>query len=251
MAAKLHYNMRDLGVPTATSQAAGYSVLNLAESPVDKPWRSTTNALQNIDIDLGSAVAVTAVGVQMTNAPSFTVLADTFTPPTTNRGTLTPYADNAGRRKGGLAFTATVRYIRLQIPATSVVADDDDTVQTYYTVGALYVFGSTLMLPRDPSYAASVKVNTPQQRVDLPNGQALAVVTGPNVSEISLPFSVRSSHDIERAGRLARLGPCWLDLDIASERWRQWPVRSVEDNFTRRIARVNAEAVELAFREMA
>jgi hypothetical protein len=252
MPSRLHHNIRDLSSISATSAAANYPATNLRETSVDRPWRSTTNALQNIDIDLANSLAVTAIGVQMTNAPTVTVFADTFTVPTTSRGVITPVTDNNGRRKGSLAFSATVRYIRLQIPATSVVADDDGTVQAYYTIGSVYVFANTLTLPRDPLYGqSSTELLTPQTSVDLANGQNVTSNNGAPVTVINLGFSARAQDDVERARRLARLGPAWLDLDIASERWRQWPVRSVVERVTRSIARVNGERVELPFRELA
>jgi hypothetical protein len=253
MPAKLHHTLRNLASVTATSAAVSYPATNIKESPVDKPWRSTTNALQNVDIDLGSSLAVTAIAVQGTNAPSITVLADAaINPPTTNRGTLALAQDPVARRKGILEVAATVRYIRLQIPATSVVADDDGTVQAYYWIGAVYVFGATLNLPRDPLYGSSaLEAVYPQTSVDLANGQNVTSNDGAPYAEPTLAFSVRSDQDIERAARLARLGVCWLDLGIASERARQWPVRHVQPRLVRRVTRVNGEQVELKLREIA
>lgn len=253
MPAKLHFRNANLGSVVATSAAAGYAATNVREAPVDKPWRSTSNALQNLDLDLGSARNVVAVAVQGTNAPQFTVLADPVTnPPTTSRGTLTLAQDNNGRRKGVLEFAASVRYIRLQMPATSVVADDDGTVQPYYWVGSVYVFEATLNLPRDPNYGQStVQHLRPQTSIDLDNGQNVTSSDGAPVSLLQLGFSGRSDQDIERAARLARLGICWLDLGIASERWRQWPVREVSETADRRITRLNGEQVDLRFREIA
>jgi hypothetical protein len=252
MPAKLHHTLRNLASVTATSAAANYAATNVRESPVDKPWRSTSNALQNLDIDLGGSFAVVAVAVQGTNAPSFTVLADGSNPPTTARGTLTLATDNTGRRKGILEFAATVRYIRLQIPATSVVADDNGTVQSYYEVGAVYVFGATLNLPRDPIYgSSSMEAVFPQTSVDLANGQNVTSNDGAPYVEPTLGFSTRSDQDVEKAARLARLGVCWLDLGITSERHRQWPVRHVLPRLVRRVTRVNGEQVELKLREIA
>lgn len=253
MPVKLHYRPLNLGSVTATSAASGYAAANVRESMVDKPWRSTSNALQNLDIDLGSSRSVVAVCVQGTNAPSLTVFADpTPNPPTTNRGTLTLSQDNNARRKGILEFAASVRYIRLQMPATSVVADDDGTVQNYYWIGAVYVFEATLTLPRDPLYGQStIQHLRPQTSIDLDNGQNVTSNDGAPISLIQLGFSGRSDQDIERAARLARLGICWLDLGIASERWRQWPVRETSETADRRITRINGEQVELRFREIA
>ncbi len=139
-----------------------------------------------------------------------------------------------------------------QIPASGVVAEDDGTVPGYYTVGSVYVFGSTLTLPRDPLYGQSnLELLTPQTSIDLSNGQNVTSTNGAAVTQITLGFSARAQDDVERARRLARIGPAWLDLDIASERWRQWPVRSVAERVTRSVARINAERVELPFRELA
>lgn len=253
MPARLHHGIRNLFSIVATSAAVDYPVIHVREQSVDRPWRSTTNALQNIDIELDGSQAVTAVAVQMTNAPTLTVFADPATsPPTTNRGTITTASDNNARRKGVLTFSASVRSIRLQIPAASVVANDDGTVAPYYTIGTVYVFANTLTLPRDPLYGqSSIEHLTPQTSIDLPNGQNVTSNNGAAVSLITLGFSARAQDDVERARRLARLGPAWLDLDIASERWRQWPVRSVAERATRSIARINAERVDLPFRELA
>ncbi len=60
MPARLHYGIQNLLSITSTSAAVGYPALNIRETPVDRPWRSTTNALQNIDIDLGASVPTTA-----------------------------------------------------------------------------------------------------------------------------------------------------------------------------------------------
>jgi hypothetical protein len=252
MPAKIHHTQRNPTAITATSADANFPAINLRETPVDRQWRATGVVLQNIDIDLGASVAVTAVCVQHTNAPSFTVLADAaINPPTTNRGTLTPAADNAGRRKGVLEFSATVRYIRLQIPASLAVAEDNGVAVGYYYIGAVYVFGATLSLPRDPLYGSGVESISPQDSVEMANGQIVTVATGPTYAQLRMLFSPQASQDVERARRLARLAPCWLDLDIASERWRQWPVRSPEPRMNRDIARPRAERVELSFRELA
>ena len=251
MPAKVHHTQRIPTTFSATSFTAGFPASNLGDSLIDRPWRSSGTALQNIDIDLGASVTVTAVCVQHTNAPSMTVLADNGTPATVPRGTLTPVQDHTGRRRGALEFSASVRYIRLQIPAASVVAEDNGVALGYYYIGAVYVFGATLALPRDPLYGSRIEQVVPQDLIELPNGQAIAVGAGAAYSQVSLQFSAQAGQDIERARRLARLAPCWLDLDIASERWRQWPVRSPAGSVSRDIARPRAERIDLPFREIA
>lgn len=252
MPAKLHHTLRNPTNITTTSADPNFPALNLRETPIDRQWRATGVVLQNVDIDLGSSVAVTAVCVQHTNAPSFTVLADAaISPPTTNRGTLSLAADHAGRRKGVLEFSATVRYIRLQIPASAAVAEDNGVALGYYYIGSIYVFGATLALPRDPLYGSRIEQVSPQDSTDLPNGQTVTVALGPTYAQLAMQFSAQAGQDVERARRLARLGPCWLDLDIASERWRQWPVRSPDPRVSRDIARPRAERIDLPFREIA
>jgi hypothetical protein len=255
MPARLYHNQRFIASNiAATSAAASYPAIHMRLLSTERAWRSTSNALQNIDIDLNSSVPVTGVCVQGTNAPSFTVFGDAaITPATTNRGTITPVADGNGRRKGSINLGGlSLRYLRLQIPAAGVVADDDGTVQSYYTIGAVYVFGSTLNLPRDPIYGqSSIQHVTPQTSVNLANGQNVTSNDGAPYSNIAVGFGVRADQDIERARRMARLGACWLDLDIASERWRQWPVRSVTEQADRRLTRINGEQVDLQFRELA
>lgn len=252
MPAKVHHTLRTLPTISATSADGNFPVANLRELQVDRQWRSVGVALQNIDIDLGTSQAVTAVAVQHSNAPSLTVFADAgITPPTSNRGTITPAADHAGRRKGVVEFSASVRYIRLQIPASSAVAEDNGVALGYYYIGTVYVFGATLALPRDPLYGSRLEHMSPQDSTELPNGQVVTVSLGPTVAQVNLQFSAQAGQDIERARRLARLAPCWLDLDIASERWRQWPVRSPAGSVSRDIARPRAERIDLPFREIA
>ena len=251
MTARIHYNQRSPTAVAATSSDGNFPVANINTTPVDRQWRSTSTVLQNIDIDLGSSLPITAVCVQHTNAPAFTVLADNSNPPTTARGTLTTYADNGGRRKGKLEFSATVRYIRLQVAASVAVAEENGTALGYYYIGAAYVFANTLNLPRDPSYGSPINHNAAQETIELPNGQAIAVALGPVYSTMELGFTVGSSADIERVRRLAALAPVWLDLDVASERWRQWPVRCTADRVTRNVARINGERVEIPLREIA
>jgi hypothetical protein len=252
MPAKIHHTVRNPTAITASSADPNFPALNLRETPIDRQWRATGVALQNVDIDLGSSVAVAAVAVQHTNAPTLTVFADAaINPPTTNRGTITPATDHTGRRKGILEFSATVRYIRLQIPASSAVAEENGVALGYYYIGSIYVFGATLALPRDPLYGSRLEHVSPQDSTDMPNGQVVTVAIGPTFTQINLQFSAQAGQDVERARRLARLAPCWLDLDIASERWRQWPVRSPEPRVSRDIARPRAERIDLPFREIA
>lgn len=247
MTAQLLHTVRTPTTATASTAAANYAATNALRTAVLREWRSTTTGASWLQIDLGASLAVSGIGISAFNCTSCTVLADNSATPTTNRGTLTTGVDRQGRRKGSLAFSATVRYIRLNITGGSPT-----DAAAYWRAGAAYAFASLLALPRDPLYGgSSIDWGTPQQRNDLPNGRAEAWSTGASRADLALQFAGKETDDIEELQRRARAGACWFDYGIAADRGLQFPVVHCEEVITSRFEKFNRRVLDLRLRELA
>ena len=245
MTAKLHHTLRIATSASATTANADYPAANVLTPRIRRPWRSTSIvAEQNLILDLGASVAITAVALQDVNFASCEVLADNSATPTTSRGTLTTYAGKNGRRRGSLAVAQTVRYVRFKIAAGTPTDS-----AAYFNVGYVPVFTATLTLPRDPSYGADVENVEPQTTFDLVNDQGQPLKRGPDHDEIRLPFVATPAQDVEEARRRARAALCWLDLGDATQAWLQWPVRAFAARQGRRLERFNRDTLSIAFSE--
>lgn len=247
MSALLLHTARTPTTATASSAAANYAALNVLQSPVLREWRSTTTGASWLQVDLGASLAVQGVAISLFNCASCTLLADNTATPTTSRGTLTTGIDRQGRRKGSLAFSAAVRYIRFNITGGSPT-----DAAAFWRAGAVYVFAANLALPRDPLYGGtSIDWVTPQQRVDLPNGRAETWSTGASFAELALQFAGKESDDTEELQRRARAGACWFDYGIASDRGLQFPVVHCEPTTTARFEKFNRRTLDVRLRELA
>lgn len=247
MTAQLLHTARTPTAATASTAAANYPASNALLPPVLREWRSTTTGASWLQLDLGASLAVTGVAVSAANFASCTVLADNAATPTTNRGTLTTGLDKNDRRKGSLAFSATVRYIRFNISGGSPTDS-----AAFWRVGAAYGFAGLLALPVDPLYGgSSVDAVLPQHRNDLPNGAVETWSLGAARAELSLQFSARETDDIEALVRYARAGVCWFDFGIAADRGMQYPVRHHEPIATVRLERYNRRLADVRLREAA
>ncbi len=244
MANRLYHTMLAATVSAQSSQAAGYAASNVIGTPVDAQWRTTAaGGGEFVTIDLGSSKAVAAVAVNGVNWTGATVKADNSTTPTTVRGTLNTYADNQSRRKGSLEFGATVRYIRIELPASNT-----DGAAYFYT-GLLAAFATAIDLPREALFGMALDHNTPQLSVPLPNGRKVTAEMGAPQTIITARFAPRAADDIEALKRYARAGTVWLNLNLTGQEHRQWPVRHHEPASRRSIERYNREPVELRLEE--
>lgn len=118
MTAILHTGTRTLAALTATSAESAYPVSNLQSPAIRKPWRSTSTATQNIDIDLGSAVANPIICLQGCNASSITVSYGTASYTTVSLGALATAQDRHGTRRLSVSIPASARYVRLVFGGT-------------------------------------------------------------------------------------------------------------------------------------
>lgn len=188
MSATLYYTALVPSAVTPTTEAAGYDADNVLTTSVARPWRSTTTAgTTTLIIDLGSSKAVAAIALNHVNLASMVVKADNSATPSTVRGTLTTAEDGQGRRKGMLAFSATVRYIMLEFTGTPADA------AAFWTVGSAYVFAASAALPVDPLYGSDVQYEYPQSVQSLPNGRDIRIDRGVSRAVWRLRFNARAA----------------------------------------------------------
>lgn len=241
----LLYNPLVPATATASTEAAGYPATNALDSQILKPWKGTANSFDYLQIDLGSSKAVTGVTITGANMPFVFVYADNSATPTTSRGTLTMAADDQGRYKGSLQFSATVRYIRFSISPNATLDGAPGWI-----IGAATAWAASFSPPRDPLYGgSSLDFNSPQSRQDLDNGVVIRDDIGPSYQLITLAFSGSASDDMAAIRRCARAGLCWLDLGVSTQRGWQWPVREHEAKVTRKITGFNRETMDLVLKE--
>lgn len=245
MTATLYRTPHSPSTVTASTAAAGYAATNVLTTSIGRPWRSTTTGSTTLIVDLGSSKAVVGIAVNHINASSVTVHADNSATPTTSRGTLTSYADEQGRRKGMLAFSATVRYLMLTFSGTPTDA------AAYWTAGSVYVFSASGALPRDPLMGSDQSVDYPQLTQRLPNGQTLRIDRGVSRMSVRLRFNGRITDDIAALARYARSGTVWLDMGLPTAQGCQWPLTHVDDGITRQWAGHNREPMTIPLLELA
>lgn len=246
MVARLHHSPWPIDAVAATTAATGYPASNVLTSSVGKPWRSTSTATQNVDIDLGTARTAPVLTLQGPNTAGCSVSYGSGSYTATNAGAQVLALDRHGRRKHSLALAGSVRYIRIVFGGT---APDDGA--DHFELGAVAVFGSTLTLPENPLLGAEASARYPQTRIELPNGQTFGIDRGVARQRLSLRFRSARTEDIEQLVRIARRGLGWLDLDVASNRELQWPVRHVEDEQARQLSQALQDEAAVILREVA
>lgn len=246
MSAKLHHTLRPISAAAATTAATGYPASNVAGFEVGKPWRSTSTASNNLDIDLGSAASGTVLCIQHANAATCVVSHGSAAYTTVNDGTQTLHMDRHGRRKLSLALSGSTRYVRIVFGAAS-----PDDGAAYFEVGSVQCYGATLTLPSDPLLGSEANVRYAQTGVELPNGQAFALARGVARQQLPLRFRTLRTADVQQLTRIARAGLCWLDLDITASRELQWPVRHIADTQNRQFAKAFQDEAAIDLREVA
>lgn len=129
---------------TATTAAAGYPALNLANEKLAKPYRATGTGANDITIDLGAVKALAALELHDVNFAAAAISTSDDNVTYTPRGTLTTYANVHGRRRGLLALPSLMaRYVRASLPAGD---------RAYVVMG----FGSNLIKIVDPATNAVI-----------------------------------------------------------------------------------------------
>jgi len=223
----------------ATSTAAGYSPNNVLNTSVLRPWRSVTTTGEYIAIDLGSVINIVAVALQACNFSAAHLNKDGFA----FLAASTPVnEDGKGRRKN-----------LFEVPGTSTrniyIAPDGTPVDgsSYYSIGAVYIFGAKRTMPRAPLYGgAEVTYGCPQSSIDLDNGKTVMDFTGPTFANVTLPFSGGAGDDMEQLSADAQSGIVWITL---GSNGLQWPMRSYESKITRRLQAFNREQVQSVLKE--
>lgn len=246
MSAKLRHTAYPIAAVTATSAATGYPASNITVPSCGRPWRSTSTAAQNLDLDLGTSRSQVYLCVQGVNCASVTVQYGNASYTASTLGALTASKDRHGRRKFSVSIIGPLRYIRL---AFSASAPDDSAA--FYEAGAVFVFGESLTLPADPLLGSEASAALPQTLVQLPNGFECAIDRGPARQRLGLRFRGARTDDLDELARRARAGTCWLDLDVAANRELQWPVRHTADSLQRSFSGASQDEASIPLIEVA
>ncbi len=246
MTAKLHYTLLQPISATATTNAAGFSATNVLLFSVRRPWRSTSAAANNLDIDLGALYLAPIICIQGPNTSTCVLSYGSGGYTTINAGVQNLALDRHGRRKHSLALAGNVRFIRFAFGGA--VPDDG---AGYYEVGAVYPFASTLNLPENALLGSDATAQYPLQRTELPNGNRIVVERGPPRQQLSLRFRGSRTADMDQLSRRAKAAPCWLDLGVTANRELQWPVRHDEDTTQRNFAQALQDESTIVLGEVA
>ena len=243
---KLLHSPWAIDAVAATSAATGYPASNITQQSCGRPWRSTSAAAQNLDIDLGTTRTAPTLCVQGVNAATCTVSYGSASYTTTSAGTQGLSRDRHGRRKHSLALTGSVRYIRLVFGGSS-----PDDAAAFFEVGSVYVFSTALTLPQNPLLGSDANPSLPQTLIQLPNGNEFVVERGPARQRLGLRFRGARTDDLDELARRARAGTCWLDLDVAANRELQWPVRHTADSLQRSFSGASQDEASIPLIEVA
>lgn len=245
MSARLYSRTVAVSAVTATSAELGYPVTDLLTPQIRRQWRSVGTGAQTLDIDLGAVLINPVFALQGCNAGAFTVSHGSAAYTTVSLGVLSTAEDRHGTRRISIATSGSVRYLRL---VTSGTPTDG---AGYWWGGALYVFADTTLLPDNPLLGSEANPLYPQTRVDLPNGQRLVFDRGAPRQQLNLRFRTPRSTDIDALVRLARRGPCWLDMGMPANRELQWPVQFDSDTATRTFAQAAQDESSIPLYEIA
>lgn len=223
---------------TGTSEAAGYDFENVLDPRILKPWRSTSAASQSVDFDLGSAKTVESVWVSTFNFADIVLYwsDDAFVHVTVADTATSVPTDVLGRRRIRLAGGSSHRYWRIWTWTSS-----PDDGGSYFTIGSVFLFGTTATLPTCPEYGWQQEQVYPQVAADLPNGRRAVASTGPAHIRLSLELQEwRGQEDASLLIRQARTGVVGLDLGLAAQPELAWPVTAVEPQYGQRMEAIYA-----------
>ena len=198
--------------PTASAEASGYPDDNLALRPVRRSWRSgaLSGSPWTVKLDLGSALATTAILVWDTNIPASGIVAahsDDYIA-FTNLATVTVGANSAGRRYALIPTAVTKRYFRLTITAAST-----SDGANYVEIGRVAIFASSGVY----AFTNPLSVNTTYHSVrsTLLNGRVVTAYTGEPYAEITMVSNGFNygTYAQDTLRELFATGPVGLDLD--------------------------------------
>lgn len=223
---KIH-NSAQSYTATASTSATGYPATNVAFTQTRKPWRSTVTTESWLKLDFGSSITPASVCLQDCNFASATVTYSADDISYSSAGTLTTYADASGRRKGNLEFANACRYVKITTPAGTPTDS-----AAYFSVGAVYAFLTVTEADMPPSAGLTHEIVYPQASYDLANGRTVRAELGAQYTMISGSTPNRRADDPGEYVRLARAGNVWIDLDISTNRERQWPMSFVDQRFS-------------------
>lgn len=223
---KIHNSLQTF-TPSASTAATGYAASNVTDTQTRKPWRSTVTTESFIKFDCGASITPGSVCLQDCNFASATVTYSADDISYFSAGTLTTYADASGRRKGSLEFSNTCRYIKITIPAGTPTDS-----AAYFSIGAAYVFKTITTADTSPSAGLTQELVYPQASYDLANGRSVTAGLGAQYTMLSGSTPNNRSNDAGVYVRLARAGSVWIDLEISTNRERQWPMTFVDSRFS-------------------
>lgn len=214
-------------VASASTAATGYGATNLSITQVGRPWRSTVTTQTTVTLDCGGSITPASLCLQDCNFASAAITYSADDISYSSAGTLTTYADLNGRRKGNLEFANPCRYIKITI-ASGTPTD----ALAYWRIGAAYVFLTVTTADMPPSVGLTHDVVYPEASYTLANGRTVKAELGNVYSMLSGSTPNLKSDNAGLIVRLARAGNIWIDLDISTNRERQWPMLFADSQFS-------------------
>jgi len=166
-----------LSITAVTSSDSLYISSYLLDEDIDTTWRSTSTALQNIDLNMGSAIVNPVVIIKNTNFKNATLYLDdetSFTaPPVTSA--IEIFKDIRTKVRGGwFALTGTYQHLRFRITGSQTT----DGGEGYYYVGDIIVIpAASLIIPgARHQFPLSVERFRPHLEVEYVGGAGRAAV---------------------------------------------------------------------------
>ena len=231
----------DAGAPPG-----GYPASNVETPRIARYWQGDPSTLQQVQLDLGSEVAVNAMILQYVNMASVSVFKSGHPISWQSVGVVASQGDSAGRHRVLVSIEDIIRYIRIEIAAGSPLFGDP-----YWRIGAAYVFASKVdPLPKTFRYGVGQAYAVPNSSAQLPNGRQATVELGPQYSTLDVQVDDvwGQSQDGMELYRRLRAGIC--GLDVGYHGWDFWPLELDDQAATLRWAEIGVDRVSLRLREV-
>lgn len=237
MATKLYHTRIAAAAISATTAAAAYPALNLAIDALSRPWRATGTGATDVTIDLGTSQSLGGLLVHDVNFASATIFTSVDGSAYTNRGVMTTYANDQGRRRGIFSLdTFTGRYVRFTI-ASGATTDG----AAYWRAGAAPVMKTAVTLAQAPNKGYGVTTVYAQTTTQLANKRTARAATGTDFDVIRWQFTRKYQDSLEILKTQLRLGAVLIDMGLPQHPHHAWPVTTYDDSHDRGYPKANSE----------
>lgn len=207
---------------SATSAQDGFPASNTGNESLARPWKATATTAHEHVTELAAA-HVQTVFFHDVNFATCDVYYSNNGVDFILVGAALSYPDEYGRRRGKITVNQP-GVVAIKIAIANGASQDG---LGHWRVGAVYLYGSSMVIPIGPSYGYRVRTKRPRVSVELANGQTAQARTGLNIDRIEFPYDRKFAQSLRVLHEKSSLGTVLVSMDIDDWPEQMWPVQNL------------------------